>query len=91
MVANYELVEVPADSAGADLERLQGKALEQLALVRCPQCGGLRSISHRNRDSQARCKDCRQGKVVTRTRYHNYWLERFSLEEIVEMGKAIWG
>jgi len=88
VVSVHELVEVPTDLPGADVERVQAEAL---ALVRCPSCGGLRSISHRNRGTQARCKDCRKGHVVLKTRYHNYWLERFSLEEIVEMGKAIWG
>jgi hypothetical protein len=28
---------------------------------------------------------------VPRTRYHNYWLERFTLEEIRELGRQIWG
>ena len=49
----------------------------------------MRSIT----DSAARalCPECRKGNVVPRTRFHNYWLERYSIEEIREMGRQIWG
>lgn len=48
-------------------------------------------MSVRNRDSRAHCSECRRGKVVTRTQFHNYWLQRFTLAEIDEMAHAIWG
>jgi hypothetical protein len=63
---------------------------EEVAVVRCPSCQGLRSISFRNRDSGALCKDCRRGEVVTVEDFHSYWLERFMLEEIWRIGKEIW-
>lgn len=59
--------------------------------VRCTSCGGLRAISYRFRLSDAWCPDCRKGKIVPLSQYHNYWLKRFSLDEIQEIGKAIWG
>ncbi len=59
--------------------------------VRCPRCKGLRVLAFRNRNSQAICSDCRKGKVVKRSRYENFWLERFTMEEIRELGKQIWG
>ena len=37
------------------------------------------------------CSDCRDGNVVTRAEFFDFWLEHFSLEEIVQMGRAIWG
>ena len=90
MVPVHELVVLPLDGPSANLEQLQSPE-EPLATVRCPCCKGLRSISHRNRNSPALCPECRKGNVVPRTRYHNYWLERFSLDEIRELGRQIWG
>ena len=37
------------------------------------------------------CLDCRKGRVVKRTQFHNYWLQRYTMEEIEDMAKAIWG
>lgn len=65
---------------------------EEVKVVRCPSCGGLRGISARHIERYNRvCPDCRRGEVVTRTRYHNFWLKRFTREEIDEMARAIWG
>ena len=36
------------------------------------------------------CADCRAGNVVYRNQFHNYWLARFTMEEINEMARAIW-
>ena len=63
---------------------------EGVAVVRCPSCHGLRSISVRNRDSGALCRDCRRGEVVTPEEFFEFWLERFSLAQIRRMGKEIW-
>lgn len=41
--------------------------------------------------SNGLCKDCRAGQIVERSQYHNYWLKRFTAEEIDEMAGAIWG
>jgi hypothetical protein len=52
---------------------------------------GLRSLSHRTRDTAALCPDCRQGDVVPREIYYAWWLERFSVEECAAMARAICG
>lgn len=59
--------------------------------VRCPVCQGLRGITRRNAHTAGPCRSCRSGDVVPKSRYHNFWLERYTIEEIEEMGKAIWG
>ena len=88
----HELATSANDLSGAHLELLQDeKAPQPPATVRCPSCGGLRSIAYRNRDTPAFCPSCRKGKVVRMSQYHNYWLKRFTREEIEAMAKAIWG
>ena len=67
------------------------KTVEAPVTVRCTSCGGLRSISYRFRASEADCRECRKGKVVKLSQYHNFWLKRFSMEEIQELGRSIWG
>ncbi len=64
---------------------------EEPALVRCRKCLGLRTVSHRDRDTAARCLDCRRGHVVPRETYYAWWLERFSAEECAVMARSIWG
>lgn len=66
---------------------------EGVALVRCPSCDGLRGVSmRRSRDTAlALCPDCMRGNVVTRAEYHQWWLDRFTPEEIRALGRAIWG
>ena len=64
---------------------------EEVAVVRCPSCSGLRTISYRNRDTAALCADCRAGEVVRRETYWDWWLERFSAAECAAMARAIWG
>jgi len=64
---------------------------EEVAVVRCPTCRGLRSISFRNRESGALCKDCRRGEVVTVEDFYGFWLTRFSLAEIRVMGRRFGG
>ena len=59
--------------------------------MRCPSCSGLRTISYRNRDTDARCLDCRRGEIVRRETYWDWWLERFSAAECAAMARAIWG
>lgn len=88
----HELVTRPPDRPGENLELVQGaKVLETPATVRCPSCNGLRTITYRNRQTGALCPECRKGRVVSRTQFHNYWLARFSMDEINDMGRAIWG
>ena len=64
---------------------------ETITTVRCPTCQGLRAVTRRNLGVAGQCPSCRRGNVVPRTQFHNYWLERFSLDEIRDMGRAIWG
>ena len=68
-----------------------GAEREELAVVSCPSCSGLRTISYRNRDTDARCLDCRRGEIVRRETYWDWWLERFSAAECAAMARAIWG
>lgn len=67
------------------------KKVEELVLVRCKTCGGLRGVTRRNAESAKTCKDCRRGKVVKKSQFHNYWTARFTMQEIEDMAKAIWG
>ena len=65
---------------------------EELVMVRCPDCQGLRGISIRHaRPEPSPCMDCRRGKVVPRWTFCTYWTDRFTMEEIMDMAKAIWG
>ena len=65
---------------------------EEVIVVRCPMCRGLRSVAQRHVTRNGKvCKDCRSGKVIERSQFHNYWTKRFSMEEIDEMANAIWG
>ena len=72
-------------------ERRTQAEREQPALVRCSSCLGLRTVSHRNRDSTGLCPDCRRGEVVPRETYRDWWLEKFNPEECAVMARAIWG
>lgn len=88
----HELAEIQADRAGAHLELLQKP--QPLTTVRCPSCGGLRAVTQlRNASRDGRCRDCRRknGKVIPISRYYGFWTERFTMEEIREMARAIWG
>ena len=60
--------------------------------IRCPSCGGLRSADteYLVRFKRRLCRECSWGKVIPLTRFHNYWLERFTMDEIREMAKWIW-
>jgi hypothetical protein len=37
------------------------------------------------------CIDCRNGNVVKKSQFHNYWTARFTMDEIEDMARAIWG
>ena len=90
MESVHELAEVSASSTVPHLELVQGE--EAVVTVRCPECKGLRSIDRRHLTRQsATCKECLAGKVVQRTKFHNYWLQRFTMAEIRQMAQAIWG
>ena len=88
----HELAAGAADGPGADVVFLQERKVDALIMVRCPMCQGLRPVPRRHvtRNGEV-CKDCRSGRVITRTQFHNYWTKRFSTDEIEEMAKAIWG
>jgi len=66
---------------------------EPVVLLRCPSCDGLRSVSARTarRREGTVCAQCAKGRVVTRADLFDYWLQRFSLEEIRELAFGIWG
>jgi hypothetical protein len=61
-------------------------------MVRCPSCNGLRPVSQRIVLRVRRtCLDCRKGNVVYREDFYDFWTQNFSMQEIEEMAKAIWG
>jgi hypothetical protein len=35
--------------------------------------------------------DCRKGHVIYREEFYDFWLLKFSMEEITEMANALWG
>ena len=65
---------------------------EEVLVVRCPSCGGLRGVHlrHLNRNGDV-CLDCKRGRVIRREQFYEFWLERFSAEDCAEMAQAIWG
>jgi hypothetical protein len=61
-------------------------------MVRCPSCDGLRALSTRIAIRAKRtCIDCRNGNVVYRADFYEFWTQKYTMEEIREMGRAIWG
>lgn len=89
MESVHELATAQTGGPRTHLELLQDQGA--VVTVRCPSCKGLRSVVNKNRNPMRLCPECRKGNVVPRTRFHNFWLERYSLEEIRELGRAIWG
>jgi hypothetical protein len=35
------------------------------------------------------CRDCRNGRVIGREEFYDFWLLQFTPDEIMEMGRAI--
>ena len=88
----HELAQESLDLGQPHLELVQEKAADQVIVVRCPSCKGLRSVAARHVTRNGKiCRDCTRGHVIPRTQFHNYWTARFSMEEIRDMGRAIWG
>jgi hypothetical protein len=89
MESVHELAEVETDGPGPHLLLVQ--SAEEVETVRCPTCKGLRSVAKRHVTRNGKvCLDCRNGKVIPKSQFHNYWLARFSMEEIEEMARQIW-
>ncbi len=84
MESVHELAALPADSAGPHLVVVQ--AADEIATARCPCCKGLRAVAARHVTRSKMCADCRRGNVVYRTQFHNYWLERYTMDEILIHG-----
>lgn len=67
--------------------------------VRCPECGDTREITARQlrrtrQDGrQPLCNICLHSDPRTppTQEHYDYWLERFTIEEIREIGTMIWG
>lgn len=66
--------------------------------VPCARCGDtimMTDRQQRRKQQEGRpnfCPLCRSVKVKPPTQSDfNYWLQRFSMDEIREMGRAIWG
>ena len=79
---------IPVATARTSKPRLR-RALR----VRCGVCDGLRSVGARQarRTEPATCVECNKGCVIRREDFYDFWLGRFSLDEIRLMGQAIWG
>jgi hypothetical protein len=92
MESVHELAALPTGSSKPHLELVQDRGQPaEIEMVRCPSCQGLRPISRRIFTRAKRtCIDCRNGEVVYREDFYDYWTELFTLEEIEEMGRAIW-
>ena len=67
-------------------------------VVRCTRCGDIETISDRQLRRKQRtgrphlCSLCKEIRVKPPTEQHfNYWLNRYTIEEIKEMAQAIWG
>ena len=66
--------------------------VDEVVLVRCPSCKGLRGVHRRHAQRNGNtCVDCRNGNAVPKSQFHNYWTSRFTMEEIHDMARAIWG
>ena len=92
MVSVHELAALPDERSGEDPELLPGASSSQIKVIRCPVCKGLRGVFRRHATRLAKtCDDCKRGKVIYRSQYHNYWTKRFTHEEIMELAGAIWG
>ena len=90
MVTDDELAARPANGSGPNLVELQERKVEDVLLVRCPTCNGLRGVNRRHvTRHNGTCGECRAGRVVTRERFYDFWLEQFTPDEIKEMGQAI--
>lgn len=89
----HELVALADDTARENVEFIPYQALgEELVMVRCASCKGLRAISARRlANHSGRCPECRSGNVVPRWTFCTFWTERFTMEEIRDMAQAIWG
>ena len=73
--------------------------VEAPVYVRCSSCGGDFELSARNhrehvkKGTQPRCAECRHGRAPRAKPSEadrRWWLERFSIEEIVQLAGAIW-
>jgi hypothetical protein len=92
MVSVHELAPLAPGLTRTDLDPKPRQAIEEVVLVRCPSCQGLRGVSRRHvTRNGGLCVDCRHGRVVPRARFYGYWTIRFTMDEIAEMSKAIWG
>jgi hypothetical protein len=52
------------------------------------------SVSQRRATEGRKCPDCKRGRVIRREDFYDFWLERFTVEEICEMNEAlkgVWG
>ena len=93
MESVHELAAVETGTPRPHLELVQGRGQPaEVEMLRCPSCGGLRAVSKRiSLRCKRTCLDCRKGNVVYREDFYEFWTQTFSMDEIREMGRAIWG
>lgn len=80
------------------METISRPRASRVVTVRCDLCGGPQEITdrqYRRRQQEGRpyhCSLCRRTTVHPPNQTHkNFWLNRFSQDEINEMARAIWG
>jgi hypothetical protein len=74
-------------------------AMRDTATVRCPDCGGTREVSVRqrrrlvNEGGDMKCSVCRSitGPIKVTQAHRNYWISRYSSEWIRDTAEMIWG
>jgi hypothetical protein len=93
MESVHELAALPASPSVTHLELVQDRGQPaEIEMVRCPSCNGLRPVSKRiSLRVKRTCLDCRKGEVVYRADFYEFWTQSFTMDEIREMGRAIWG
>lgn len=77
------------------ITRLRPNATVRVSCVRCDDVYVITDRQRRRKLSEGRphiCSLCRAVRAPKPTpAYYNYWLQRYSMEEIRAMAAAIWG
>lgn len=91
----HELVAFPDDPEAEDFESFPPKLKrreEPFEVVRCSACLGLHTVSARHARRNTICRACSHGRTPKYIEeYFDFWLERFSMDEIKLIAMAIWG
>jgi hypothetical protein len=65
--------------------------VEEIVVRLCPSCEGYAASPHGTRTETATCaKTANADGSCVREEFYSFWLERFTAEELREMGRAVW-